>query len=183
MVSDCSVPCFSLSLRSSSAYNSLFLWKCPDKSWPPICPDNFCCILFVYFSLRWIHFLQEFKGYVFKIMGGCDKQGFPMKQGVLTQGRVRILMHRGLFFLTFFTWVLEFKRSSWVLEHCYGGWVLRFEIGILVHGLSHTVLLIDVTYRYPMLPRIWKAGWRASPQVCEGMHCQPWPVSLESGHC
>jgi ribosomal protein S6E (S10) len=40
-------------------------------------------------------FLQEFKGYVFKIMGGCDKQGFPMKQGVLTQGRVRILMHRG----------------------------------------------------------------------------------------
>ncbi|KAL2621235.1 hypothetical protein R1flu_001440 [Riccia fluitans] len=38
---------------------------------------------------------EEFKGYVFKIMGGCDKQGFPMKQGVITQGRVRILMHRG----------------------------------------------------------------------------------------
>ncbi|KAJ4793645.1 40S ribosomal protein S6 [Rhynchospora pubera] len=28
-------------------------------------------------------------------MGGCDKQGFPMKQGVLTPGRVRILLHRG----------------------------------------------------------------------------------------
>ncbi|PNX69155.1 40S ribosomal protein s6-like, partial [Trifolium pratense] len=27
---------------------------------------------------------EEFKGYVFKITGGCDKQGFPMKQGVLT---------------------------------------------------------------------------------------------------
>jgi small subunit ribosomal protein S6e len=40
-------------------------------------------------------FLQEFKGYVFKIMGGCDKQGFPMKQGVITPGRVQILMHRG----------------------------------------------------------------------------------------
>eukprot|EP00897_Mesotaenium_endlicherianum_P005663 jgi/Mesen1/5124/ME000255S04095 len=39
---------------------------------------------------------DEFKGYVFKIMGGCDKQGFPMKQGVLTQGRVRVLMHRGV---------------------------------------------------------------------------------------
>jgi hypothetical protein len=26
------------------------------------------------------------------------------------------------------------------LEHCYGGWVLGFEIGILVHGLSHTVV-------------------------------------------
>ncbi|KAJ7295219.1 hypothetical protein O6H91_02G147000 [Diphasiastrum complanatum] len=38
---------------------------------------------------------EEFKGYVFKIMGGCDKEGFPMKQGVLTAGRVRLLMHRG----------------------------------------------------------------------------------------
>ena len=38
---------------------------------------------------------QEFKGYVFKIMGGCDKQGFPMKQGVLTPGRVRLLLYRG----------------------------------------------------------------------------------------
>ncbi|CAN7068776.1 unnamed protein product, partial [Brassica rapa subsp. trilocularis] len=38
---------------------------------------------------------EEFKGYIFKIMGGCDKQGFPMKQGVLTPGRVRLLLHRG----------------------------------------------------------------------------------------
>ncbi|KAE8683305.1 40S ribosomal protein S6 [Hibiscus syriacus] len=37
---------------------------------------------------------EEFQGYVFKIMGGCDKQGFPMKQGVLTPGRVRFLLHR-----------------------------------------------------------------------------------------
>ncbi|GJX38787.1 ribosomal protein S6e [Tanacetum coccineum] len=28
-------------------------------------------------------------------MGGCDKQGFPMKQGVLTPGRVRLLLVRG----------------------------------------------------------------------------------------
>ena len=40
--------------------------------------------------------IQEFNGYVFKIMGGCDKQGFPMKQGVLTPGRVRLLLHRGM---------------------------------------------------------------------------------------
>ncbi|CAN1816527.1 40S ribosomal protein S6, partial [Linum perenne] len=38
---------------------------------------------------------EEFKGYVFKIMGGCDKQGFPMKQGVLNPGRVRLLLTRG----------------------------------------------------------------------------------------
>ncbi|KAG5080683.1 hypothetical protein GYH30_004534 [Glycine max] len=38
---------------------------------------------------------EEFKGYVFIITGGCDKQGFPIKQGVLTPGRVRLLLHRG----------------------------------------------------------------------------------------
>ncbi|GAB4817337.1 hypothetical protein N2152v2_004383 [Parachlorella kessleri] len=37
----------------------------------------------------------EFRGYVFKIKGGQDKQGFPMKQGVLTSGRVRVLMSPG----------------------------------------------------------------------------------------
>jgi small subunit ribosomal protein S6e len=38
---------------------------------------------------------DEFKGYVFKITGGNDKQGFPMKQGVLVQGRVRLLLSKG----------------------------------------------------------------------------------------
>jgi len=35
---------------------------------------------------------DQFKGYVFKITGGNDKQGFPMKQGVLVAGRVRLLL-------------------------------------------------------------------------------------------
>lgn len=39
--------------------------------------------------------MQEFTGYIFKIMGGQDKQGFPMKQGVLTNGRVQLLMSPG----------------------------------------------------------------------------------------
>lgn len=34
----------------------------------------------------------EFKGYTLRITGGNDKQGFSMKQGVLVNGRVRILM-------------------------------------------------------------------------------------------
>ncbi|CAD8091799.1 unnamed protein product [Paramecium sonneborni] len=38
---------------------------------------------------------DEFKGYIFKITGGNDKQGFPMRQGVLFKGRVRILMRKG----------------------------------------------------------------------------------------
>lgn len=38
---------------------------------------------------------DEFKGYIFKIAGGNDKDGFSMKQGVLVQGRVRLLMAKG----------------------------------------------------------------------------------------
>jgi len=38
---------------------------------------------------------DEFKGYIFKISGGNDKQGFPMKQGVLTAQRVRLLLAKG----------------------------------------------------------------------------------------
>lgn len=37
----------------------------------------------------------EYKGYICRISGGNDKQGFPMKQGVLTNGRVRLLMSKG----------------------------------------------------------------------------------------
>jgi small subunit ribosomal protein S6e len=42
-----------------------------------------------------IHVGDNFKGYIFKITGGNDKQGFPMKQGVLTSQRVRLLMSEG----------------------------------------------------------------------------------------
>lgn len=38
---------------------------------------------------------DEWKDYVLRITGGNDKQGFPMKQGVLTNGRVRLLLSKG----------------------------------------------------------------------------------------
>ena len=38
---------------------------------------------------------EEFKGYVFRVSGGNDKQGFPMKQGVLVPTRVRLLLEDG----------------------------------------------------------------------------------------
>jgi len=38
---------------------------------------------------------DDFKGYVFKITGGNDKEGFAMKQGVLTSSRVRLLLSKG----------------------------------------------------------------------------------------
>uniref|UniRef100_A0A2K6GA05 Small ribosomal subunit protein eS6 n=1 Tax=Propithecus coquereli TaxID=379532 RepID=A0A2K6GA05_PROCO len=38
---------------------------------------------------------EEWKGYMVRISGGDDKQGFPMKQGVLTHGHVRLLLSKG----------------------------------------------------------------------------------------
>lgn len=38
---------------------------------------------------------DEWKGYVVRITGGNDKQGFPMKQGVLLPNRVRLLLSDG----------------------------------------------------------------------------------------
>lgn len=37
---------------------------------------------------------DEYAGYIFRIQGGQDKQGFAMKQGVGTTSRVRLLMHK-----------------------------------------------------------------------------------------
>ena len=36
-----------------------------------------------------------FEGFTFKIMGGFDKDGFAMKNGILTAGRKRILLKKG----------------------------------------------------------------------------------------
>ncbi|RNA22546.1 40S ribosomal S6 [Brachionus plicatilis] len=38
---------------------------------------------------------DEWKGYVVRVSGGNDKQGFPMKQGILTNNRVRLLFAKG----------------------------------------------------------------------------------------
>lgn len=38
---------------------------------------------------------ESYAGYVFKITGGNDKDGFPMRQGILKAGRVRLLMSEG----------------------------------------------------------------------------------------
>jgi len=38
---------------------------------------------------------ENWKGYILKITGGNDKDGFAMKQGILIQGRTRLLMSAG----------------------------------------------------------------------------------------
>lgn len=40
-------------------------------------------------------FGDQFKGYVFRLKGGSDKEGFPMVQGVLASSRVSLLLARG----------------------------------------------------------------------------------------
>ena len=39
---------------------------------------------------------EDYKGYNFRISGGNDKQGFPMKQGIMANGRVRLLFKEGM---------------------------------------------------------------------------------------
>lgn len=38
---------------------------------------------------------DEYKGYIFRIQGGSDKEGFPMKAGILANARVRLLLKPG----------------------------------------------------------------------------------------
>lgn len=38
---------------------------------------------------------EDFRGYVFKITGGDDSSGLPMKKGVFTDKRVRLLLKKG----------------------------------------------------------------------------------------
>lgn len=39
---------------------------------------------------------EDFAGYVLRVTGGNDKQGFPMMQGVLVNHRVRLLFKKGM---------------------------------------------------------------------------------------
>lgn len=41
------------------------------------------------------NFGEDYKGYIVRLTGGEDKQGFSMKQGVLTDQRVRLLLKAG----------------------------------------------------------------------------------------
>lgn len=39
---------------------------------------------------------DEYEDYRFKITGGFDKQGFPMKQGIIVPDRVRLLLDKSI---------------------------------------------------------------------------------------
>ena len=44
---------------------------------------------------------EDYKGYIFKITGGNDQQGFAMKQGIMKNGRARILFKKSKWHFTF----------------------------------------------------------------------------------
>ena len=89
---------------------------------------------------------DEFKGYVFKIKGGQDKQGFSMKQGVLTADRVKLMMAKGTLLhqrsrqprqslwrrppAALETW--QRGRRSFVQPQCSGsgGWCCRLDVAL-----------------------------------------------------
>jgi len=67
---------------------------------------------------------ELYKGYIFKITGGNDKQGFPMKQGVLTNTRVRLLMGKD-------TSCYRPRRSGERRRKSVRGCIIGSDIGVL----------------------------------------------------
>lgn len=67
---------------------------------------------------------EEFKGYTFKISGGNDKQGFSMKQGVLVNKRVRLLLAKG-------TTNYRPRRSGERKRKSVRGCIVSHDIGVL----------------------------------------------------
>ena len=43
---------------------------------------------------------EAFTGYVFRLTGGNDKQGFQMKQGIMSNTRVRILFRKRKYYIS-----------------------------------------------------------------------------------
>ncbi|KAH0785443.1 40S ribosomal protein S6 [Histomonas meleagridis] len=67
---------------------------------------------------------QQFAGYLFRLGGGFDKQGFPMKQGVLTPRRVRLLLRAG-------TSCYRPRKDGERKKKAVGGCVISSEISAL----------------------------------------------------
>jgi len=71
---------------------------------------------------------EIFEGYVFKIQGGFDKDGFAMKNGILTQGRKRLLLSRGS---TNFRFKTGFQRTGVRKRKLVRGCIVSPEIKVL----------------------------------------------------
>jgi small subunit ribosomal protein S6e len=61
---------------------------------------------------------EQFKGYIFRITGGNDKQGFQMKQGILINGRTQILFkkRKSLYFPVLFSVSVSFSNQYLIIK-------------------------------------------------------------------
>lgn len=75
---------------------------------------------------------DEFEGYTLRITGGNDKQGFSMKQGILVNGRVRILMKESKYSLLA-TLVKETTQPAILVHNCcfLASWVQTISYSVL----------------------------------------------------
>lgn len=84
----------------------------------------------------------EWKGYIFKIAGGSDKNGFAMKQGVLSKTKLKLLLKRGT------SGYIE-KREGVALRKSVRGCIVGQDLGglnlvVLKRGENHIPKLTDV---------------------------------------
>ena len=71
---------------------------------------------------------DAFAGYTFKIMGGFDLDGFAMKNGVLTQGKKRILLKKGC---SMFRFRKGYHRSGVRVRKLVRGCIVSPDIKVL----------------------------------------------------
>ena len=71
---------------------------------------------------------ETFDGYTFKITGGFDKDGFAMKNGVLTQGKKRILLTKGC---SMFRFKRNYHRRGIRKRRLVRGCIVSHDIKIL----------------------------------------------------
>lgn len=83
----------------------------------------------------------QYAGYVFKITGGNDKEGFSMSQGILKAGRVRILVSKGH---KCFRPRREGQRKRKSIRGCIVGKDIRvLALSIVKHGEQPIVGITD----------------------------------------
>ncbi len=105
---------------------------------------------------------EEWKGYVLRIGGGNDKQGFPMKQGVLLPNRVRLLLSKG-------DSCYRPRRTGERKRKSVRGCIVGPDIQAL-----HLIVVKQATRRSPVSP----TPSRPSPSV-SAQACQPHPQVLQ----
>ena len=93
----------------------------------------------------------EWKGHTFKITGGSDKNGFAMKQGVLTKSKLKLMLRKGT------TGYFQ-RREGVALRKSVRGCIVGLDLGainlvLVSKGESEIEKLTDVTVPRKLGPK------------------------------